>query len=104
MRALLLIAILVFMGAALFAADAPSIPKDTLPATLSLDAIPLGLGERRDSKENPLTAARVQLGRQLFFDPILSGDNTVACASCHQPEHGFASADGRPRGIRGQPI
>ena len=51
---------------------------------------------------NPITQARVDLGRRLFFDPILSADNSVACASCHRPEHGFASADGRPRGIRGQ--
>jgi cytochrome c peroxidase len=44
----------------------------------------------------------VRLGRRLFFDPILSADNTVACASCHQPEHGFASAEARPRGVHGQ--
>ena len=37
-------------------------------------------------KESPLTEARVALGRKLFFDPILSGDNTVACASCHKPD------------------
>src|SRR5262249_51307413 len=44
----------------------------------------------------------VRLGRQLFFDPLLSGDRTVACASCHHPARGFASAEARPRGIRGQ--
>jgi cytochrome c peroxidase len=49
-----------------------------------------------------LTEARVQLGRSLFFDPILSADNTVACASCHQPEHGFSSGEAKPRGIKGQ--
>jgi cytochrome c peroxidase len=94
----------VFLSASLLAADAPSIPKDTLPAKLDLEDIPLGLGPRPESKDNPLTEARVQLGRRLFFDPILSGDQTVACASCHLPDHGFASAEGRPRGIRGQVI
>jgi len=94
----------VFVSACLLAADAPSIPKDTLPAKLDLEEIPLGLGPRPESKDNPLTEARVQLGRRLFFDPILSGDQTVACVSCHLPDHGFASAEARPRGIRGQVI
>jgi cytochrome c peroxidase len=71
---------------------------------LAIDEIPLGLGPRPASKSAPVTKARVELGRRLFFDPILSADNTVACASCHRPDHGFASVDGRPRGIRGQQL
>lgn len=39
-------------------------------------------------------AVRVELGKRLFFDPILSKDRTVSCASCHKPE--FAFADNRP--------
>jgi cytochrome c peroxidase len=73
-----------------------------LPATLALDRIPLGLNARAVPKDSPLTEARIRLGRQLFFDPILSGDGTVACSSCHHPARGFASAEARPRGIRGQ--
>jgi cytochrome c peroxidase len=42
------------------------------------------------------------LGRRLFFDPLLSADSTVACASCHDPKHGFASPQPRAIGIRGQ--
>lgn len=42
-------------------------------------------------------ASRVELGYQLFFDPILSGDKTTACASCHHPD--YAMADGLPKGI-----
>lgn len=34
--------------------------------------------------------ARFELGRKLFFDPSLSSDRTVSCASCHKPEHAFA--------------
>jgi cytochrome c peroxidase len=84
--------------------DAPvPVPADTLPARLALDEIPLGLGPRKVPADNPLTEARVRLGRRLFFDPILSADRTVACASCHQPAHGFSSGPGRPRGIRGRP-
>jgi cytochrome c peroxidase len=97
--------LLFLLGVAILAADTPSpLPKDTLPAKLALDKIPSGLGARSVPKDSPLTEARVKLGRKLFFDPILSGDHTVACATCHQPEHGFASSQARPRGIRGQQV
>jgi cytochrome c peroxidase len=39
--------------------------------------------------DNPLTAEGVALGKKLFFDPILSGDNTLACAGCHSQEFSF---------------
>ncbi len=47
--------------------------------------------------DNPSTAAGIALGERLFFDPILSEDSTVSCASCHRPELGFA--DGQPVSI-----
>src|SRR5210317_2250713 len=40
---------------------------------------------------------QIDLGRYLFFDPLLSGDNSLSCASCHHPDLGFS--DGRPRSI-----
>lgn len=40
--------------------------------------------------ENPISATKVQLGRTLFFDPILSTDSTISCASCHLPEFAFS--------------
>ncbi|MBK7578869.1 MAG: cytochrome-c peroxidase [Myxococcales bacterium] len=43
--------------------------------------------------DNPTSAAKVALGQMLFWDPILSGDKDVACATCHHPD--FAYADGR---------
>ena len=45
--------------------------------------------------ENPYTAAKAELGRRLFFDPILSGDGTRSCATCHVPD--LAWGDGRAR-------
>ena len=45
--------------------------------------------------DNPYTPAKADLGRRLFFDPILSGDNNRACVSCHSPD--LAWSDGRPR-------
>src|SRR5688500_8203406 len=102
LRACLAVVFPVF-AVTLLGAEKPSLlPRDTLPATLSLDSVPMGLDRRPVPDDNALTAARVALGRRLFFDPILSGDKSVACASCHHPEHGFASAEARPRGVRGQ--
>src|SRR5262245_15954494 len=89
--------------AAVALAGAPSpLPKDTLPARLSVNDVPLGLPERAVPKDSPLTQKRVDLGRRLFFDPILSGDRSVACASCHPPERGFAQA--APRGVGGRKL
>jgi cytochrome c peroxidase len=41
------------------------------------------------SPENPLTPEKVELGKKLFFDRRLSGDGTMACATCHNPETGY---------------
>ncbi len=43
--------------------------------------------------DNPPNAAKIKLGRQLFFDPRLSGSGQMACASCHDPDLGWG--DGR---------
>lgn len=51
--------------------------------------------------DNPLTVEGVQLGRRLFYDPILSGDNTKSCSSCHLREHGFADITAGSEGIDG---
>ncbi len=45
---------------------------------------------------------RIALGKKLFFDPFLSKDGTVSCASCHKPEHGFADDKPVSTGIKGQ--
>ena len=36
-----------------------------------------------DTKQNPLNAAKIELGKELYFDPSLSRDGAVSCASCH---------------------
>ena len=90
------------LAALVWAKSPPAVPPDTLPKDLPLETVPLGLDPRPASADNPLTPARVALGRKLFFDPILSHDRTVACASCHRPDHGFASPDAKPLGIGGR--
>ena len=44
--------------------------------------------------DNPSTPEKVALGRLLFFDPVLSAENDISCATCHHPDYGFA--DGLP--------
>jgi hypothetical protein len=46
-----------------------------------------------DFKKEPLTKEKVELGRVLFYDPILSKDGTVSCASCHTSYNAFAHND-----------
>ncbi len=64
--------------------------------------IPQGFPDPEIPAENKLTNERVALGKQLFFDPILSRDSSVSCATCHKPELAFT--DGLPlsKGIRDQ--
>lgn len=59
-----------------------------------------GLPDYRDG----FTPQQTDLGRYLFFDPVLSADGTVSCASCHNPDLGFADARGRSVGIDGEPV
>jgi cytochrome c peroxidase len=54
--------------------------------------------------DNPTTSAKAALGKQLFFDPRLSGDNTMSCASCHLPEKAFADGHRRGRGRDGKTL
>jgi cytochrome c peroxidase len=56
-----------------------------------------------DFSKNPLTEEGFQLGRNLFYDPILSRDKTISCASCHLQNTGFTHVDhGVSHGIEGR--
>ncbi len=46
-----------------------------------------------DFKNNPLKTKKIALGRTLFYDPILSKDSTISCASCHSVYNSFAHSD-----------
>jgi cytochrome c peroxidase len=46
-----------------------------------------------DLKTNPLSIEKIELGKVLFYDPILSKDNTISCASCHSSYQAFAHTD-----------
>ncbi|MFM1896733.1 MAG: hypothetical protein RLZZ385_1807 [Pseudomonadota bacterium] len=51
--------------------------------------------------DNPMTSAKVELGRHLFYDNRLSADATVSCGTCHQQEKGFTDGRALPIGIQG---
>lgn len=51
--------------------------------------------------DNPMTEAAIALGRQLFYDPILSADSTQSCASCHRQSQAFTDGLRVSKGIRG---
>ena len=50
-----------------------------------------------DADYGPVDETEALLGRDLFFDPILSGNRNISCASCHHPR--FATSDGLPLGL-----
>ena len=62
-----------------------------------------GFPQPRLPADNPLTEAGVALGQRLFSDRRLSKDNSISCASCHQPARGFADAGRKAsRGVGGR--
>ncbi|HXI39390.1 MAG TPA: cytochrome c peroxidase [Bryobacteraceae bacterium] len=63
---------------------------------------PLGLVPVVWPRDNPYTPEKAALGRLLYFDPRLSADGTVSCATCHNPKYAFTDGAAVSTGIRGQ--
>jgi cytochrome c peroxidase len=63
--------------------------------------VPAGLPEIKHPEDNPPTAAKIKLGKQLFFDKRLSEDNSISCASCHDPAKGWSNGDAVATGVGG---
>jgi len=64
---------------------------------------PLGLPPVPIPTDNPPTAETIALGRRLYYDPILSLNNTVSCATCHSPQFGFADPKPVSEGVGRKP-
>jgi cytochrome c peroxidase len=64
--------------------------------------LPAGLPPVPNPADNPPTAEKIHLGQQLYFDPRLSSDRTVSCASCHDPAKGFSNGAAVATGVGGQ--
>lgn len=63
---------------------------------------PLGLPELETPDDNPQTPEKIALGEKLYFDPMLSADDTISCATCHDPDKGFTDGEPVSTGIKGQ--
>jgi cytochrome c peroxidase len=75
--------------------------QETLDFELPL-GLSAGISQVQGVDKNPLTRAKIELGRQLYFDPRLSADVKISCASCHHPEEGFGRHTQFGVGIRDQ--
>lgn len=64
--------------------------------------LPQWMGQPLLPADNPLTKAGVALGRMLFYDPIISSDSTMSCASCHAPDQGFTDGTALSVGVEGR--
>lgn len=76
-------------------------PEDTESPTWTWDLLE-GVPAPRVPADNPMSTAKVELGRALFFDEDLSGGQDTACASCHHPELAFAESEPVSVGPTGQ--
>ena len=76
--------------------------EDEVPAATPYTlVIPQGLPPMNIPSNNPLTVEGIALGKRLFYDPILSANNTQSCASCHVQENGFSETTQYSTGIDG---
>lgn len=64
--------------------------------------VPLGLPPLQLPSDNPATTETIALGRKLFYDPKLSINNTISCASCHNPFLGFTDGQKISKGVEGK--
>ncbi len=64
--------------------------------------LPAGFPTPRVPADNPMTEAKVELGRFLFYDRKLSGNETMSCSSCHLQELAFSDGKALPSGITGE--
>ncbi|MCB9251023.1 MAG: cytochrome-c peroxidase [Flavobacteriales bacterium] len=89
---------ILLLGAVLFTLEAcMKDPEEKIPLSTASDEayefnLPPGFPPMDIPDYNPTTKAGVALGKKLFFDPLLSGNNTQSCAGCHQQNAAFADS------------
>jgi cytochrome c peroxidase len=86
--------LLILFSAGLLSKASEPVWRWTLPAGVSAPPIPA---------DNPMTAAKVELGRRLFYDADLSADGTMSCATCHEQKHAFADGNRTHPGVTDEP-
>lgn len=73
------------------------------PKTTDSELVPLPR-QVKAPKANPTTPMKVELGKKLFFDPRLSGDNRMSCATCHIPGKAYGDGLAQSPGAGGKPL
>ncbi len=86
------------------AAEGPGQPSGTFPRATATPSRPISsivspemaralgfdvLPQATLPPDNPITDAKVELGKLLFFDPRMSANSSISCASCHEPTRGW---------------
>ena len=100
-RACALLAALFCGGLRVPTAHAESATPPTLPLAALKDIFRRPAGAPPHPADNVPTPAKIALGQRLFFDKYLSANSAIACATCHDPKHGFSDGRRRARGITG---
>ena len=99
------IAIIVVATAVLLIASTIYTLQDKKPATHLVEfTAPFVFGRFTVPENNPLTQESVLLGRRLFYDPILSSNNKVSCATCHKQALAFTDGLKTSVGVSGTPL
>lgn len=92
-------------GAVIFLSGPVAAQDITAASIEAMDFVPLSswkLPEPRHPKTNPYRKERVELGKKLFFDPLLSGNGKMSCATCHNPNAGWSDGLATARGHEGK--
>lgn len=91
---LLMIAAVVVLGPAMTGVGRGEPAGGKFPPIGPLPPVPV-------PKDNPMSEAKVELGKMLFFDTRLSGDASISCADCHRPEQGWGEGSDLSKGYPG---
>jgi cytochrome c peroxidase len=101
--------IILLLGFVLFACDTePAGNEDIDLSNIEYNPVayeikkPFGFPEMEIPEDNPMTQAGFELGRFLFYDPILSADSTMSCSTCHEPVASFTDNLAVSPGITGE--
>ena len=95
--------LLIFFGCGMFVPLESCNKTESGQTKINYLEIPLGFPDIDFPEDNAFTNLRWELGKKLFFDPILSKDSSISCATCHKPELAFADNLPTTPGILNRP-
>lgn len=95
-------ALIIFIGLTLLSCkkEEGSVSDAFENVATSIGEVPPGFPAVEYPEDNPFSIDKWKLGKKLFFDPILSEDNSVSCASCHEPADAFADTRAVSLGVQ----